>query len=430
MGFVFLIARKHLMKRCHSGFISFSFSISILGVAVGVMALIVVLSVMSGFDQELKAKMVGVQPHVIVEQVGGIQNSAHVKDDLQKLNLPGVLTIAPFVQGQAIVRSETYATGVVVKGIDLTSENLGFYQNRMKLGALDFTDASLTDENWLGKEQVKSTGRAMIGEELARLLNVSVGDMVSIISPAMDRKSISEALKKPTAVPFLVSGIFHLGMSDFDSGLVLINLNQGQKLYRLGDRVSGVSLRIADVEQADALKKTVRDHLDATFVVRSWIDLNRNFFSALKVEKAVMAILLSLIILVAAFNIVSSLTMVVMEKTKDIGILRALGATAGKISQIFLLEGFMIGIVGVVLGAVLGLLLAFNLNPVSDFIERWTGFSVFPNDIYFFDQIPVSVNFQDVWVIVMAALLMSLVAGFYPAYQAARLRPVEALRYE
>ncbi len=429
MSYVSLIAKKHLTKRSYSGFISFNFAISVLGVAVGVMALIVVLSVMSGFDRELKAKIVGVQPHIILEQVGGIDDPVHVKEEIESIHLTQIETIAPFVQGQAIIRSSTYASGVIVKGVDSANENLSFFKKNIHAGEFNFENVNLSDKNWLGKESMQSVGRVMIGEGLAQLLGVGVGDRVSVISPAMDNKSITSFLKKPKSEPFYVSGIFHLGMNDFDSALVLVNLEQGQKLYRLGNRVSGMSIRLRDVEFADSFKMQIQSHFDSTYVTRSWIDLNRNFFSALKVEKAVMTILLSLIVVVAAFNIVSSLTMVVMEKTRDIGVLRALGATTNAISQIFLLEGFVIGVVGVILGGILGLLLAFNLKPVASFIERTTGFSLFPKDIYFFDQIPVNINFSDVWVIMTAALAMSLLAGLYPAYQAAKLKPVEALRY-
>lgn len=430
MSYVLHIAGKHLMKRCHSGFISFGFIVSILGVAVGVMALIVVLSVMSGFDQELKSKIVGVQPHIIVEQVGGIDDAAMAKKTIDEMRLPAVQSVAPFVQGQAIIRSGSYASGVVIKGIDTAAENLEMFKKNMRLGELDFHDMKTGEGGRKTGEKEGLIGRIMIGEELAQVLNVGIGDVATIISPATDGKSFSSILKKPVMVSFVVGGIFRVGMSDFDSALVLMSVGQGQALYRLGGRVTGMSIRLSDIEQAEEIKWQIRGRFDSTYIVRSWMDLNRNFFSALKVEKAVMTILLSLIILVAGFTIVATLTMVVMEKTRDIGILRALGATAGKIGQIFLVEGFLIGVGGVVLGACAGLALAFHLNPVADFLERYTGLSVFPRDIYFFDQIPVQIHFDDVWLIAMSALVMSVLAGLYPAYQAACLKPVEAIRYE
>jgi lipoprotein-releasing system permease protein len=191
-----------------------------------------------------------------------------------------------------------------------------------------------------------------------------------------------------------------------------------------------MSVRLSDVELADRIKSSIQGSFGTGFIARSWMDLNRTFFRALQVEKTVMTILLSLIILVAAFNIISTLIMSVMEKTKEIGILRALGATRGAIRRIFLLQGFVVGFLGVLLGAVSGLALANYLNPVSDFLERRFGISVFPSDIYYFDQIPVQINGNDVIVIVIFALIMSLFAGFYPAHYAASLKPVQALRYE
>ena len=211
---------------------------------------------------------------------------------------------------------------------------------------------------------------------------------------------------------------------------MLVSIKQGRALYQLGDRVTGMSVRLSDVDLADKIKNTIQGRFGTGFVARSWIDLNRTFFRALQVEKTVMTILLSLIILVAAFNIISTLIMGVMEKTKDIGILRALGATRGAIRRIFLMQGFVVGLFGVLLGALAGLALAYNLNPVSDFLDRTFGIQVFPSDIYYFDKIPADINNHDVLIVVGFALVMSLLAGIYPAHYAAKLDPVQALRYE
>ena len=427
MKFEIFIAAKYLVKGKRRGFVSLVAAISVIGIAVGVMALIVVLSVMSGFDRELKAKIVGVQPHIVLEGVGGIQNVEEVEQLIESLGFSEIQSIAPFVQGQGIIRSARSAAGVVIKGIDPAREPMDLFKKHLKFGALNFEDAVVTSD---ASGQTKQIGRVILGEELAHRLRVSLGDLVSIISPAFDEEDPVKSIRSAKTGHFVVSGIFRLGMSDFDTGLVLVHLNQAKALYQLGDRVTGVSVRLNDPELADRIKSSIQGRFGTGYVVRSWIDLNRTFFRALQVEKTVMTILLSLIILVAAFNIISTLIMGVMEKTKEIGILRALGATRGMIRRIFLLQGFVVGLLGVLVGAASGLALSANLNSVSDFLEARFGISVFPSDIYYFDQIPVQINGPDVMLVVAFALLMSLFAGFYPAHYAASLDPVQALRYE
>ncbi len=432
MSFESFIALKYLVKGKRHGFVSLISLISVLGIAVGVMALIVVLAVMSGFSRELKNKIVGVQPHIIVEQFSGMRNPREAVALVRSMNIPELESVAPFVHGQGIIRSETAATGVAVKGIDPADEPLDLFRDRMVSGTLSFDDVVAQDDD----NQSVRVGRILIGAELARRLGVGLGEVVYVISPALDEldfkaSSLKKVIKQTKNEPFVVSGIFRIGMNDFDNNLGLMNLKQAQNLYRLEqDQVTGLSIRLTDVDLADRLKDEVRTAFGPGFQVRSWADLNRTFFAALKVEKTVMTILLSLIILVAVFNIVSSLIMVVMEKTRDIGILRALGATKGSVRDIFLLQGFLIGFSGIVLGTVSGLLLAFHLNPVADFLERTFGLVVFPPDIYLFDQIPAEINMPDVAVIVGFALVMSILAAAYPANRAANLLPIQALRYE
>lgn len=428
------IALKHLTRRRKTGFISLISLISVMGVAVGVLALIVVLAVMSGFDRELKEKIVSVNPHLRIEKANGIETPEEWIAKIHSWNLAQLQTVSPFVEGQAILRSERNAIGVLVKGVDPSREDLTIFGKNLRWGSLEFNSIETVREKrgFLGltkKLEHQSTPAVVLGESLAHILGVSPEDHVSLVVPYVEPgKSFS--LERAEVRTFRVAGIFRIGMSDFDSGLALIRVDQAQALYHLGDRVSGLSVRFNDVDQAQPLKKFFMEELDADLWVRSWYDMNRNFFSALQVEKNVMTILLTLIILVAAFNIVSTLIMVVMEKTKDIGILRALGATRHSIRKIFVLEGFSVGVFGVILGTILGLLMAWNLNPIADFIEETTGLSVFPSDIYYLDRIPTAINYFDVTTIVALALLTSILAGVYPASRAANLKPVEALRYE
>ncbi len=426
------MAWKHLTRRRKTGFISLISLISITGVGVGVMALIVVLSVMSGFDQELKSKIVNVQPHLRIERMGGVTDYLKDIETITTLKIPNITAAAPFIEGQAILRSPSNATGVVIKGIDPQREDLSIYRGHLVSGDIQFEDTVYTQKikKWGLFSEVTEhrLGSIYIGENLAMMLRVHVGDEISLVSPFQGSGKMT--LRNSQNHRFIVKGIFKLGMSDFDSSLALVSLSRAQGVFGLGNRVTGIGIRFLDVDDAQKMKPLVMSQFPANYFIRSWYDMNENFFQALKVEKSVMTILLALIILVAAFNIISTLIMVVMEKTKDIGLLRAIGATRASIKRIFIYEGFSVGFIGIIMGAVSGTLIALNLNTISEFLKETTGFEVFPSDIYYFDRIPVQVHPEDVSVVVIFALIAAVLAGWYPSHRAANLDPVEALRYE
>jgi lipoprotein-releasing system permease protein len=313
-----------------------------------------------------------------------------------------------------------------MRGVDPASHQLDFVRKNLMVGDLTLQDKIFQEKRSLKEKPV---GAVAIGATLAHVLQLGIGDPVVIISPHIsEEKGITG--KVANTEQFYVGGIFELGMNDFDTTMVLIDLPRAQQLFKMGERVSGLSVQLQNVDEADGLKEIVRSVLGPGYWVKSWQDMNRNFFSALKVEKAVMRILLTLIVTVAAFNIVSTLIMVVMEKTKEIGVLRALGATRSGIKSIFLLEGFTIGAFGTAIGGTSGYFIAKHINGVADIVERFTGFEVFPKDVYYFSQIPAEIIPSDIFFIIAFALLMALLAGLYPAHQAGKVSPVEAIRYE
>ncbi len=425
MRYEYIIALRQLTHRRGYGFISLISFISVAGIAVGVMALIVVLSVMSGFDRELKEKIVGANPHLLIVKQGGIDKAEEVVGKVEQLRLENIVTIAPYVEGQVILRSDTNASGAVIKGLSRSDESIQGIDEHVKRGSLE----TLFGDDLFVDEDNEPIGGIALGYQLARILNINIGDKVNVISPHLESKKRFLPRRAKT-LTFEVSAVFEFGMNSMDTSMALINIDYARELFNLTDKSSGIAIRVKDVFLADEMKKNIQAHLGYPYWTQSWMDTNKSFFSALRVEKNVMTILLSLIILVAGFNIISTLIMVVMEKTKDIGILKALGATNFSIMKIFLFQGVVVGILGVVIGAFLGLVITINLNPIADFLEKTTGFEVFPSDIYYFTEIPAQINLQDVIIIVISALFISILAGLYPARRAALLNPVDALRYE
>ncbi|HWR91820.1 MAG TPA: lipoprotein-releasing ABC transporter permease subunit [Desulfobacterales bacterium] len=410
MSFEFFIGGRYLRAKQKQAFISLITYLSIAGVAVGVMALIVVIAVMAGFEADLKTRILGGQANVILLRYQGPFDA--YREVMQRVDgVPGVTASTPFIYSQVMLRTAANTTGAVLRGIDPAT--IGGVLKTLENVKLP-ESASTGDAEPSG-----SFPGIVLGRELAKNLGVVPGDTVHLISP---RGMLAPTGHVPAMKPFRVSSYFESGMYEFDQTFAYIHLHDAQRLLRMGDAVTGVEVRVEDIYQARAVADAIVAQLGSEYYARDWMQMNRNLFKALKLERRVMFIILTLIVLVAAFNIASSLIMMVMGKTKDIAILKAMGATNGSIRKIFVFNGMVIGTIGTGLGLVLGVVLCNLLRRYN--IHELTG------DIYYFTtQLPVKMEAIDVACIVAAALVICFLATIYPARQAAKLNPVEAIRY-
>jgi lipoprotein-releasing system permease protein len=414
MSYELFIGLRYLKAKRKQTFISLITLISIAGVMVGVTALIVVLAVMNGFREDLRDKILGVTSHVVLSRFDG--NMADYQEVMTQVKkIPGVAAASPFIYSQVMISSGQAISGAVLRGIEPeTATKVISLARTLSGGSLE--ELSVGDRSG-GQQAVPGI---ILGNELAKNLGVVKGEPITVISPLGRLTPLGQV---PRSQIFRVVGVFDSGMYEYDSNLAYVSLQSAQRFLGLGDRVTGIEVRVDDIYQADRVAREISKALGGfPFWSRDWMKMNKNLFSALKLEKIVMFIILTLIILVAAFNIVSTLIMVVMEKTRDIAILKAMGATSRSIMKIFMLEGLVIGLVGTLLGLLGGYTLC-RLLAKYQFVQL-------PRDVYYISTLPVKMDPLDVTLIAMAAIAISLAATVYPAWQASRLDPAEAIRYE
>ena len=398
-------------KRNH--FISFISMISMLGIALGVAALIIVLSVMNGFQKEIRARILGVTPHLqVASETGNMQNWEAIEKIVA--THPEVDAAAPFISGQGMLSQNENVQGVMVRGILPGAEDrLTLLSSKMKAGKLENLRA---DEFGI-----------VLGVDLARSLGARVGESILLMTP---QGQITPAGMVPRLKQFHVVGIFEIGMSPYDNALALIHIVDAQKLYRMGDNVTGISARLKDLDEARRVAAELDLNIPRNLYTSDWTRQNANYFSAVQMEKKMMFIILSLIVAVAAFNIVSTLVMAVTDKQADIAILRTLGASPLSVMKIFMVQGVVIGLTGMLTGVISGILIAVNIGTIVPFIESLFGVQFLDKGVYFISELPSDLQRGDVLVVSIFSFVISILATIYPSWRAAQTQPAEALRYE
>lgn len=411
-AFEWMLARRYLGARRKEGFISVIAGFSFLGIMLGVATLIIVMAVMNGFRHDLFQKILGLNGHVLVAR-SGEDMSDYAALSARISNVPGVKHVMPLVEAQVLASSSVQGLGALVRGVPEDGlRSLPLVANNIRYGSLD------------GFEHGQGV---IIGIRLANSLGLRVGDMITLISP---RGATTPFGVSPRTKPYTVAGIFEVGMSEYDKTIVFMPLGEAQKFFSRANQVDVLEVIADDPERVERLSDAIRVAGGDQISTSDWKQRNETFFRVLEVERSVMFIILSLIIVVAALNIISGIMMLVKDKGRDIAVLRTMGATSGSMMRVFLITGASIGVVGTLAGLVLGLIFCANLEEIRLFVQWVSGQTVFDPNVYFLSHLPVQVDPWQTGSIVVMALAISVLATIYPSYRAARLDPVEALRYE
>ncbi|MEP3046406.1 MAG: lipoprotein-releasing ABC transporter permease subunit [Roseibium sp.] len=411
-AFEWMIAGRYLRSRRKETFISVIAGFSFAGIMLGVATLIIVMAVMNGFRSELLGKILGINGHMLVQPIDLPLNDYDVVSGRLQ-GVPDVISAIPFVEGQALVSGPAGNLGALVRGLYGSDLNrVPLITNNIRFGSLDGFD--------------EGEGVA-IGSRMAQQLGITVGDNVTIISP---RGSVTPMGVTPRVKAYPVSAIFEIGMSEYDATFLFMPLEEAQAYFNMDGIVTGIELYVVDPDNVGVMTRAIEEAAGRPTFVTDWRQRNVTFFSALEVERNVMFIILTLIVLVAALNIISGLIMLVKDKGRDIAILRTMGATRGAVMRIFLITGASIGCVGTIAGFLLGLLVCLNIESIRQFVSWLTATQLFDPTLYFLSKLPAEIDSGETITVLVMALLLSLLATLYPAWRAARLDPVEALRYE
>jgi len=409
--FEWMLAFRYLRARRREGFISVIAGFSFLGIMLGVATLIIVMSVMNGFRTELLDRILGLNGHLFVRGVTSYVTDFDSKAD-EIAKLPGVISATPIVEGQVMASSRSNAQGGLVRGIsEANLKRLSVVSDHIVLGTLDN----------FGKDNVA------IGDRFARNLGLTVGDSITLLSP---RGAITPFGTAPRVKAYTIAAIFKIGMSEYDSSIIFMPLHEAQTYFRTGDGVTALEIMVKKPDNVDQLAPKVGAIAGPGTDVITWQESNHTFFSALQVERNVMFLILTLILIVAALNIVSGLIMLVKDKGRDIAVLRTMGATRGSVMRIFFISGAAIGVVGTLAGFALGTAFCLNIESLRQFLSALTGTELFNPEIYFLSHMPAEIDVSEVVSVVGMSLFLSFAATLYPAWRAASLDPVEALRYE